>query len=53
MNKYEIIRYYQWGDEKPGYVRTWRIGKDGSIKHGEQVRIADLPKDAIRDCPYN
>lgn len=54
MNKHEVIRYYVWGDEEPGYVRTWRLGSDGSIKAGiGKVKREDLPKGAIHDCPYS
>ena len=54
MNEYEVIHYYRWGNEKPGYVSTWRLGKDGSIQYGlGQIRREDLPTDAILDCPYN
>lgn len=53
MNKHEVIRYYRWGNEKPGYVSTWQLGEDGSIKHRGQIRREDLPEGAIFDCPYN
>ena len=28
------IRWFQWGDEKPGYVTTWTVGADGSVVIG-------------------
>lgn len=58
MNKHEMIRYYRWGNEKPGYVSTWRLGEDGSIKYGMgEISLQDLwklPKGSYcHDCPYN
>ena len=35
-------RYFEWGDEKPGYVTTWSVAPDGS------VRIAVAPDGSVR-----
>ena len=58
MSKHEILRYYRWGTEKPGYVSTWRLGEDGSIKYGMgEISLEELwalPKGSyVHDCPYN
>jgi len=52
--KMRVLRYYEWGNEKPGYVSTWRIINDqGEWKHcGERSRD-QLPKNAIHECPFN
>lgn len=45
------IRYYQWGNEKPGHVTTWKPTRNG-IKHLGQKLFSKLPAGAIYDCPY-
>ena len=51
--QYEILRYYVWGDEEPGYVSTWQLTDRGEIKTMGKMRREDLPKGSICDCPYN
>jgi hypothetical protein len=57
MNKYDLLRWYQWGSEKPGYVSTWRLGEDGSVISCGQMALKELwalPKGStVKDCPYN
>jgi hypothetical protein len=57
MNKHEILYWYRWGNEKPGYVSTWRIGEDGSVRRLDQIKLEDLwnlPKGSyFHNCPYN
>lgn len=52
MNRSKL-RWYEWGNEKPGYVSTWVLGKDGSVIHKGHVRRDRLPKTATFDCPYS
>lgn len=48
------LRWYRWGDEKVGYVSTWRlVGNDGKWEHYGQRKRASLPKNAIADCPFS
>ena len=55
MKKHEILRWYRWGNEKPGYVSTWRLGEDGSSKHLGEMPLMDAihTPGAVRDCPHN
>ena len=34
-------RYFEWGDEKPGYVTTWSVAPDGSVRIGAGRRLGE------------
>lgn len=48
-----MLRWYVWGNEKPGFVSVWKLAKDGSVKSLGEKRKDKLPKNAIYDCPWN
>lgn len=33
------IRWFEWGDEKPGYVTTWTVGVNGSVVIGRRITL--------------
>ena len=41
------IRWFEWGDEKPGYVTTWTVGTNGSVVIGRHITL-----DEARRCGY-
>jgi hypothetical protein len=47
------IRYFEWGDEKPGYVRTWKVGPQGQV-----ILLRQIPYEEARrrgyefECPF-
>lgn len=46
------LRYYRWGDEKPGFVSIWTFFENGESMSFGQMGKSILPKDAIYDCMY-
>ena len=48
------IRYYEWGDEKPGYVSTWTVNEKRAVIHLDDIPHSEAwEKKYIRECPYN
>lgn len=47
-----MIRWYEWGDEKEGFVRVWIKNKKGEVIHLAEIKKEDLPKGAIFENPY-
>ena len=48
------IKYFEWGDEKPGYVTTWTVDPDGSVKIGAEIRREEAKQMGYEfECPYN
>ena len=29
--------YYEWGNEKPGYVSVWHVGESGAVVHDRRI----------------
>jgi hypothetical protein len=48
-----MLRWYEWGNEKPGYVSIWCISAGGETVHLGTLQRKYLPKDAIKESPYN
>ena len=47
------VRYFEWGDEKPGYVTTWTVDLDGSVRIGEEVkRETAMRRGHEFECPF-
>lgn len=53
FDKIEDLRYFQWGDEKPGFVTLWTLNEERCVKHLGTCDRFDLPKHAVFNCPYN
>ncbi len=48
------IRYFQWGDEKPGNVSIWTITENRSVKMlGEMEQMEAICQKLIYECPYS
>ena len=48
------VKYFEWGDEKPGYVTTWTVDLDGSVKNGAEIRREEAKQMGYEfECPYN
>ena len=46
--------YYEWGDEKPGYVRVWHISKNGGVMvDGEMEKSKALELGLKFWCPWS
>ena len=51
--KKKIVRFFEWGDEKPGYVTTWTVGDQGQVIIGKCI-----PQEKARamgyeyECPF-
>ena len=41
MKKRTKYKYFEWGDEKPGYVTTWTVAPDGSVRLGARIRYEE------------
>lgn len=35
--KKKIVKFFEWGDEKPGYVTTWTVGDRGEVMIGKRI----------------
>ncbi len=47
------IRWFQWGDEKPGYVTTWSLEADGSVVIGKCIPLETARRRGYEfECPY-
>ena len=52
MNKKQW-KFFEWGDEKPGYVTTWTVGDQGQVIIGKCI-----PREKARamgyeyECPF-
>lgn len=33
------VRYFEWGNEKPGYVTTWTVAPDGHVRIGAKIKM--------------
>ena len=52
MNR-KKIRWFQWGDEKPGYVTTWTVAADGSAVIGRCIPMETARRRGYEfECPY-
>ncbi|MHA1342385.1 MAG: hypothetical protein ACTSQG_00230 [Promethearchaeota archaeon] len=48
------LRYYEWGSERPGFVSTWTINRDGSVHRlGEMLKEDALACNLKKESPYN
>ena len=51
--KQKKIRWFQWGDEKPGYVTTWTVAEDGSVVIGRCILMETARQCGYEfECPY-
>ena len=47
------IRWFEWGDEKPGYVTTWTVGAHGSVVIGRHITLDEaLRRGYGFECPF-
>lgn len=47
-------RYFEWGDEKPGYVTTWSVAPDGSVRIGAEISREEARKKGYEfECPFS
>ena len=47
-------RYFEWGDEKPGYVTTWSVAPDGSVRIGAEISREEAPRRGYEfECPFS
>lgn len=46
-------KYFEWGDEKPGYVSTWHADRDGRIVFGNHIRKETAwARGYAFECPF-
>ena len=47
------IRWFEWSDEKPGYVTTWTVGADGSVVIGRRITLDEARQRGYEfECPF-
>lgn len=47
------IRWFEWGDEKPGYVTTWTVGANGSVVIGRRITLDEARRNGYEfECPF-
>ena len=47
-------RYFEWGDEKPGYVTTWSVAPDGSVRIGAEISREEARRRGYEfECPFS
>ena len=48
------IRWFEWGDEKPGYVTTWTVEADGSVVIGRHITLDEARQRGYEfECPFS
>lgn len=46
-------KFFEWGDEKPGYVSTWHADRDGRIVFGNHIRKETARARGYEfECPF-
>lgn len=49
----EKIKWFEWGDEKPGYVTTWTVGANGSVVIGRRITLDEALRRRYEfECPF-
>ena len=48
-----MLRWYEWGSEKPGNVSIWILTPNREVKSLGELAKIDLPHKSIYDCPYS
>ena len=47
------IRWFEWGDERPGYVTTWTVGANGSVVIGRRITLEEARRSGYEfECPF-
>ena len=47
------IRFFEWGDEKPGYVTTWSVGDKGQVILGREISYEEARRRGYEyECPF-
>ena len=47
------VRYFEWGDERPGYVTTWTVDPDGRVRIGARIRTETAWRRGYEsECPF-
>lgn len=53
MKKRTKYKYFEWGDEEPGYVTTWTVAPDGSVRLGARIRYEEARRRGYEfECPF-
>lgn len=47
------VRYFEWGNEKPGYVTTWTVAPDGRVRIGAEIKMETAWRRGYEfECPF-
>ena len=47
------VRYFEWGNEKPGYVTTWTVAPDAAVRIGEEIKRETAMRRGYEfECPF-
>ena len=53
MKKRTKYKYFEWGDDKPGYVTTGSVAPDGGVRIGARIRYEEARRRGYEfECPF-